>query len=318
MLAGKLRQSTTVTILFGPFVDSTDGNADEGGLTITQADVRLSKNGGNMAQKAETTSLVHDELGMYTCLLNTGDTDTLGILSVIVHESGALHVRQDYMVIPTNEYDSDVLGTDAKQVHVVEMASGVITATVMAANAIGASEFTQGAADKVWGTTTRVLSAGTNLNDLSAADVNAQVDVALNTAIPGGPTAESINQRILALDDLTQAAGAGDLAAILGDTNELQVDNTPGAIAGLNNISAADVNAQVLDVVATDTIAESSGVPAANASLFAKIAWLATLARNRITQTATTTTLRNDADNGDIATSLVSDDNTTFDKKEWT
>jgi hypothetical protein len=49
-------------------------------------------------------------------------------------------------------------------------------------------------------------------------DVNAEVDSALDTAIPAVPTADSINQRIAAIDDLTQAGGGGDLAAILTDT----------------------------------------------------------------------------------------------------
>lgn len=49
-------------------------------------------------------------------------------------------------------------------------------------------------------------------------DVNAEVDTALNTAIPGSPTANSINQRIKAIDELTESGGAGDLAAILLDT----------------------------------------------------------------------------------------------------
>lgn len=54
--------------------------------------------------------------------------------------------------------------------------------------------------------------------------INAQVDLALNTAIPGGATANSVNERITAIDDLSQGGGSGDLAAILTDTNELQVD----------------------------------------------------------------------------------------------
>lgn len=40
--------------------------------------------------------------------------------------------------------------------------------------------------------------------------------------------------------------------AILADTNELQGDDVPGLIGALNDISAADVNAQVVDVMATD------------------------------------------------------------------
>ena len=38
-------------------------------------------------------------------------------------------------------------------------------------------------------------------NDLSAAQVNAEVDTAFDTAIPGTPTANSINERIKAIDD---------------------------------------------------------------------------------------------------------------------
>ena len=51
-------------------------------------------------------------------------------------------------------------------------------------------------------------------NATALAAINAEVDTALNTAIPGVPTANSINERIAAIDDLTQASGTGDLAAI--------------------------------------------------------------------------------------------------------
>jgi hypothetical protein len=43
-------------------------------------------------------------------------------------------------------------------------------------------------------------------------------DLAFENAIPGSPTADSINERIKAIDVLTEASGAGDLAAILADT----------------------------------------------------------------------------------------------------
>ena len=46
---------------------------------------------------------------------------------------------------------------------------------------------------------TKIDTAITNiaaLNDISTADVNTQVDAALNTAIPGSPTAESINDLV--------------------------------------------------------------------------------------------------------------------------
>jgi len=37
-----LKQSTAVTVKIGPFLDDTDGKTAETGLTIAQADVRLS------------------------------------------------------------------------------------------------------------------------------------------------------------------------------------------------------------------------------------------------------------------------------------
>lgn len=114
-----IKQSTAVTLLVGPFLDDTDGKTAETGLTITRAEIRLSKNGGDMAQKNEASSLTHDELGYYTCPLDTTDTNTLGILKLMVHESGALPVWMEISVLPANVYDSmfstDLLQVDATQ-----------------------------------------------------------------------------------------------------------------------------------------------------------------------------------------------------------
>lgn len=115
-----LRQATATTVKIGPFLDSTDGNTVEGGLTISQADVRLSKNGGDFAQKGDATACSHDELGYYDCPLNTTDTGTLGRLRLAVHEGGALPVWHDFMVVPANVWDSlfgnDYLDVNVKQV----------------------------------------------------------------------------------------------------------------------------------------------------------------------------------------------------------
>ena len=121
-----LKQSTAVTLLIGPFLDDTDGKTAETALTITQAEVRLSKNGGNMAQKGEATSLVHDELGYYTCPLNTTDTNTLGQLKVMVHEAGALPVWEDCMIMPANVWDS-MYGADLLQVDATQILGTVIS-----------------------------------------------------------------------------------------------------------------------------------------------------------------------------------------------
>jgi hypothetical protein len=102
---GFLKQSTAATVVLGPFVDSTDGVTAETALTISQADVRLSKNAAAFAQANEATSATHMENGYYSKPLSTTDTNTLGRLAVAVAESGALPVRQDYLVVTSDEWD---------------------------------------------------------------------------------------------------------------------------------------------------------------------------------------------------------------------
>lgn len=156
----------------------------------------------------------------------------------------------------------------------------------------------------------------TGLGGMSAsmkAEVNAEVDTALDTAIGGSPTADSINQRVRSMDLLVETSGAGDLAAILVDT----ATTIPGLVTGLNDLSAADVNAQMLDVLNVDTYVEpGQGLPPADASIAVKINYLYKAWRNRSNQTATLYQLF-----GDDATTVhqkatVSDDATTAEKGE--
>jgi hypothetical protein len=92
--------------------------------------------------------------------------------------------------------------------------------------------------------TGEIGTAGAGLTDLGGmstgmkAEVNVEVDTALNTAIPGTPTADSINERVKAIDDLTQASGAGDLAAILTDTGTTIPATITTAQTDLDTITA--------------------------------------------------------------------------------
>jgi len=121
-----LRQSSSITIKIGRFVDESDGVTAETGLTISQGDVRLSKNGGDFAQKNDSNACTHDEYGFYNCALNTTDTNTAGRLLVAVYESGAIPVQHEFMVMPQAEYDA-LFSTDRLQVDVREV-SGDSTA----------------------------------------------------------------------------------------------------------------------------------------------------------------------------------------------
>lgn len=78
----------------------------------------------------------------------------------------------------------------------------------------------------------------------------------------------------------------------------------------------ADVNAQMLDVLTTDTFAELASPPSATSSLKDKITWLFQWMRNKSTQTSTERKLYADNTTTVISTSAVSDDGTTFTKGE--
>jgi hypothetical protein len=132
-----LKQSTATTLLLGPFLDSTDGVTSETALTISQSDVLLWKEGGTtLAQKNESTSCTHRSNGLYTCPVNTTDTATLGALIVSVHESGALPIRQDYLVVPANVWDS-YCSTDLLQVDPREMGGSTSALARMRQLALG-------------------------------------------------------------------------------------------------------------------------------------------------------------------------------------
>ena len=556
-----LKQSTATDVELGPFVDDTDGKTAETGLTISQADCQLIKNGGAAAQKNDSTSATHLAGGHYKVPLNTTDTNTLGRLRLYVNESGALPVWRDFMVLPANTYDSLVGGSDYLDVSAVQiagsavstttaqigvnvvqisedataannaeaffdgtgyagtnntiptvtnvttvngLAANVITASAIAADAIGASELAADAATEigtaVWATAARTLTAATNVTSTGAAvpitagglvsaDVTAistdttaannaesffdgtgyagtnnvipTVTTATNVTTVNGLAAGVITAAAIATNAIDADALAADavteiqsglataaalttiddfldteIAAILADTNELQTDwvnggrldllidaikaktdtlpadtaddsdidtqlaaiaayldtevaailaavdtevaaiktktdylpsatagaaggvfiagsnaattvaitgnitgnlsgsvgsvtgavgsvtgnvggNVTGSVGSLAAQAKTDVNAEVVDALATDTYAELGAVPAATSTLKDKINWLFMLARNARTTTATIDAVRNDANSANVATSTLNDDGTTFTRGEY-
>ncbi len=118
-----LKKNTATTLLLGPFVDETDGKTPETGLTITQSDVLLWKQGGtSLNAKNDSTACTHRSNGYYTCPVDNTDTLTEGQLIVSVNKSGALPVRHAYQVVKINWWDS-MFSTDTLQVDVIELNS---------------------------------------------------------------------------------------------------------------------------------------------------------------------------------------------------
>lgn len=207
-MAMHLRQSTaSQSVLIGPFVDSTDGNTAETGLTIDAADIRLSKNGANIAGK-NSGGGSHDELGYYTITLDATDTDTVGRLQLMVHEAGALPVYHEFEVIEEAAYDAlyaananpkadvNVASIDADAITATAIADGTITAAKLGADCITAAKIANGAID-----------AATFAADVDAEILSYLVDDATRI------DASALN-----------TASVTTVPAIVADTNELQTD----------------------------------------------------------------------------------------------
>ncbi len=129
------------------------------------------------------------------------------------------------------------------------------------------------------GTTIPALIAA--LENISAADVNAQVDIAL--ADYDGPTKAELDAGLAALNDPTAASiadavldealaghvGVGSLGKAItdieADTNELQSDDVPGLIGALNDVSTAQVNAEVDTAISDAALATAANLATVDA-----------------------------------------------------
>jgi hypothetical protein len=306
-LIGELRHNTPVTVIIGPFSDSTNGDDEETLLAISQADIVISKNAGAFAQKNETTAAAHMTKGAYSCLLDATDVNTLGRLTMLVHEAGALIFRGDWSVVNQGYWDakyaSGVLSTNVTQwlgtaplplssqrvqIEVAAMGAGTITDAAIADNAITANKiasaaftsakFAAGAFDAVWSVGTRILTAATNLvfikgthitgfNDLSAAQVNAEVDTALQdvnldhlvgtaTGIPALPSGTF-------LDQIGDSIGGFSTFDPATDVVRLDPDDTPPDIPTEGTIGDA-----MLRIVRSIPLYEEAGEDAGLATTY--------------------------------------------------
>jgi hypothetical protein len=287
-----LKQSTAVDLPIGPFLDSGDGVTVESGLTLTQPDIRLKKNGGNWAQKNAAQTLTHEEFGFYECSFDATDTDTLGVLKVAVNETGALPVWHDFMVVPANVWDS-LFGADKLQVDSVEI-SGDATAADNLETAADGGSFNLGGGGVV------------------AASVTAQVTA--NVAQISGDTTAADNAE--AFFDGTGYAGTNNVIPTVTTVNGLAANTITATAIANDAITAAKIAAGAIDADAIADNAIDAGAIAADAITAAKIADgaidAATFAADAITATVIATgaidadaIADNAIDAGSIATGAI-------------
>ena len=168
-----LKQSTSVVVNFGPFVDKTDGVSLETGLATAMDNattgIRLSKNGAAYADRGDATVPAYDAMGDYRVTLSTTDTGTLGVLRMVFEEAATtLPVWKEMMVVPANVYDSLVLGTDELTTDVVQwLGTAAATPTVAGVPEVDITHVS-GSAEDI-STATALATAQTDLDTITGA-----------------------------------------------------------------------------------------------------------------------------------------------------
>jgi hypothetical protein len=280
-MAQFLRQSTAATIMFGPFVDKTDGvTLKTDATTITDIDhastgIFLSKAGAAAAiRHASVTASVADAYGMMKVTLDPTDTNTIGTLDVLFAKAATyLPVHKQFTVLDEAVYDA-LFGTVALAT-ATNITGGTITTVTNLTNAPTNGDLTSTMKTSVQTAADAALVAE-NLDHLlkvaavagDAVDSSIVARLASKSATPSFASFVNTTDSLEAIRDKETdietdtaeigTAGAGltalatqasvddlptnaELATALGTAD----DAVLAAIAGLNDLSAAEVNTEV-------------------------------------------------------------------------
>ena len=110
---GYLRRATSRIVRMGKFVDVTDGLTPETGIVLSgltgageQAEVMKAGGGASIAIDGNTFTAVTGADGYYDLTLGTGDTDTVGDLTVAISDDDVtLPVEATFTVLEEVVYD---------------------------------------------------------------------------------------------------------------------------------------------------------------------------------------------------------------------
>jgi hypothetical protein len=223
-------------ILLGPFLDDDDGITQKTGLTIANTDIKLFKAGGTTLGNKNSGGATEIATGFYYATLDATDTDTLGPLVVVVQITDCLCVRHEFNVVSAAYFDW-VYGTTKPDVNTFSITNNAITA-----NAINDGAITNAKVADDVDVNTKTITAGAIASTAFAAGaINA--DAIANGAIDAATFAADVSAKIAT--DVWNAAtasygGAGTYGQAvedtLADTNELQTDDTPAALAAVKTV----------------------------------------------------------------------------------
>jgi hypothetical protein len=222
------------------------------------------------------------------------------------------------------------IDTTSGGVLVAAFAANSITAAAIADNAIDAGAI---AADAI--TAAKIADGAIDAATFAAGAITAAAiatDAIDNDAIAANAVTE-IQSGLATAANLATVAGYLDteIAAILADTNELQTDWTNGgrldliidglataaSISALNNLSAAQVNAEVVDALNVDTYSmPAQGNPPASPTIVQAVTYNYKAWRNKSTATSSEYALYADDGTTKDHEATLADDGTTFTRGE--
>jgi hypothetical protein len=160
------------------------------------------------------------------------------------------------------------------------------------------------------------LGSGASLS-ANAVDIEAQTD---DIGVAGVGLTAADDTVMARLGAPAGASMSADIAAIEDQTDEIAAFITDVGANGVgltalpwNAAYDAEVQSEVTDALMALLLTEPAGKPAwGSSTVWDGIAWLTAWSRNKVTQTTTTKTMRNDADNANVVTCTVSDSSGTF------
>ena len=211
-----LKADTAIDVRIGQAVDATDGVTPETTLALGTADqAELLKHNGaaTIDISARTFAAVTGCDGWYDLSLTVADTDTEGMLTVVIQDSSLmLPVFKDFMVLEANAYDSLVPGTDTLHVDVQELVGQTTSA----------AQFESSTANIITG----------------SAQTGTLTDIEFSTSIGGTYTADDgLNGRILTWDADTTTSALRGQAQYISDyaaTNGVITVGGPFTVAPSN------------------------------------------------------------------------------------
>lgn len=162
------------------------------------------------------------------------------------------------------------------------------------------------------------LYNGVSLTAQMKTDVLTQIQNAFNAAIPGSPVADSIYERIKAIDDRlpTGLISGFDPSTTGVNLNPSQTSVTIGTVNSLGSSAISSIATEISDALRSDTIPELTGVPSSTPTFSEAVMFLLMSLRNKRTTSTTATKVYNNAGSS-IATAQVSDNGSQFTKEKF-